>query len=373
MKKIRKDKQKITKGAPSAILLSILIHVGLFLVAGAFIVFTVLPKDEVKFEPPPPVKHPKMPIKKLKVRTKKPSKPKATAKLTAVIKKVDLNEIAFPDIETSGMGIGIGDGGNGSGGFGDLPDLEEITVFGDPNIKIGNDFDGTFYDFKQTRSGNSIVMDNEHFKIAVGKFVRDGWRTSSLSKYYRAKRKLHATCFMVPPILSVFAPAAFNEPDVEGFQWIIHYKGKLVYSEPIKFRFWGHGDDILIVRVDGKIVLNAAWKGTEYYYSDWNYHPAGDRTYSLGNNLAAIGKWITLEPGVPLDMEVLIGEVPGGVFASMLLVEVEGVKYPKNKFGGPILPMFKTNEPSPDLIDAIYYNLYPGEASVTNGPVFRDY
>ncbi len=35
--------------------------------------------------------------------------------------------------------------------------------------------------------------------------------------------------------------------------------------------------------------------------------------------------------------------------------------------------MFKTEEPSLDLIDAIYYNLYPGEASVTNGPVFKDY
>lgn len=58
-------------------------------------------------------------------------------------------------------------------------------------------------------------------------------------------------------------------------------------------------------------------------------------------------------------MEVLIGEEPGGVFCAMLVVEVEGVDYPMNKFGGPIHPIFKTAEPSPDLIDAIYYNLFP--------------
>ena len=56
----------------------------------------------------------------------------------------------------------------------------------------------------------------------------------------------------------------------------------------------------------------------------------------------------------------------------MLTVEVEGVEYEKNKQNGPILSMFKTAEPSHDLIDAIFKGLVPGEASVTNGPVFYD-
>jgi len=371
MKKIKKDKQKISKGAPSAVLLSILIHAGLFLGAGIFVVFTVLPKDEVKFNPPPPVKHPKIPLKKLQVKMKKPSKPKATAKLTAIVKKVDMKEIAFPDLPSSGMGTGIGGGADGVD-FLDLPELEDVTIFGSGS-SIGNDFTGIFYDLKRRQSGSHIAMNREDFLAAAGKFVRDGWKTTSLSRYHHADKKLYATCFMVPPILSALAPGAFGEPDVEGINWLVHYKGKLVYPEDIKFRFWGSSDDVLVVRVDGKIVLNACWPNTESYFSDWNYYPAGSRTYSMGNQTAVIGKWITLEAGMPLDMDVLIGEQPGGVFHAMLCVEVEGVKYPKNKFGGPILPMFKTNEPSLDLIDTIYYNLYPGEACVTNGPVFRDY
>ena len=38
----------------------------------------------------------------------------------------------------------------------------------------------------------------------------------------------------------------------------------------------------------------------------------------------------------------------------MLVVEVEGVDYPRNAQQGPILPMFKTAEPNHDLRDVIY-------------------
>jgi hypothetical protein len=98
-------------------------------------------------------------------------------------------------------------------------------------------------------------------------------------------------------------------------------------------------------------------------------------TYSVGcyGNRAVIGDWITLEPGAPKDMEVIIGEVPGGAFCSMLLVEVEGVEYERNRQNMPILPIFKTMEPSLDLIDAIGEHLTPDEASITGGPIFCDY
>lgn len=56
-----------------------------------------------------------------------------------------------------------------------------------------------------------------------------------------------------------------------------------------------------------------------------------------------------------------------------LAVEVQGVEYPKNRQGGPILPAFKTAEFSRDLLDAIYNELPEGEICLTNGPVFCDY
>ena len=35
---------------------------------------------------------------------------------------------------------------------------------------------------------------------------------------------------------------------------------------------------------------------------------------SFGNNLARGGDWIELKAGIPKEMDVLIGEVPGGGF-----------------------------------------------------------
>jgi hypothetical protein len=71
-------------------------------------------------------------------------------------------------------------------------------------------------------------------------------------------------------------------------------------------------------------------------------------------------------------MAVLMGAGPGGEFDGMVCVQVKGVEYEKNIQQGPILPMFKTAEPSHDLLDVIYEWLVPGEACLTNGPVFSD-
>ena len=71
-------------------------------------------------------------------------------------------------------------------------------------------------------------------------------------------------------------------------------------------------------------------------------------------------------------LEIFMGD-QGGLCARMLVVEVEGVDYPQNKQGGPILPVFKTAKLSHDLIDRIYFDLAPNECCLTNGPVFSDF
>ncbi len=92
----------------------------------------------------------------------------------------------------------------------------------------------------------------------------------------------------------------------------------------------------------------------------------------MGNNRAVVGDWITLKAGVPRKMEVLLGD-NGGEACAMLAVEVKGVEYERNRQGGPILPAFKTSEPSHNLLDSIYKDLPVGEICLTNGPVFSDY
>ena len=371
MKKLINKTQKVVRGMPTAVVVSILIHAGLFFGATVLVIFKFRPPPPIQFEPPPPVKVPKMPLKKLNVKMKKPTKPKSSAKITAVVPKLDLHEIQFPDLASSGIGAGLSGGGEVVD-FGPMPIFDEAPgSFGEP-VDIGNNLVGTFYDFKRRRAGGPLVLDRESFKTAVGKFTRGGWHPSDLARFYRAPKKLYATSIMIGAMHSALAPGEFGE-ETEGLQWIVHYKGKLVYPKPIKFRFWGCADDIMLVRVGEKDVLNGSWPGSEPYYSDWGSSAPGSRSQRMGNTWAVGSDWITLEAHKPVEMQVLIGEEPGGHFSAMLAVEVEGEDYEINKFGGRIFPMFKTAEPSFDLLDAIYYNLFPGEATPIGGPVFCDY
>jgi hypothetical protein len=372
MKSGKKKSRKIVRGTSSAVLLSVLIHAGLFLLAGMLVVFTVVRQKEAAFEPPKAVERPKMRLKKPQVRVRKSSRPKSTTRIVSKTART-----AMPNMELPAMsGIG-GELGGPIGGFDIMPDFGEVSVFGSGQ-SIGNDFLGTFYDFKRDRQGRGIPMEKEYFVNEVARLVRSGWDTSFLAKYHASARKLYATSIMVPATRSMLGPRAFGE-QTGGWCWLVHYKGQLVYPEDIRFRFWGMGDDILVVRVNGKVVLNACWheQGGQTYITtiggSWDSSSADDARFWYGNNLARVGDWIDLKGGVPFDMEVIIGEVPGGTFSAMLTVQVEGETYERNRQGGPIVPMFKTTEPSRALQDIIYAELIQGEASVTNGPVFRDY
>ncbi len=48
MKKSSNNKRNLAKGTPTAVLLSILIHAGLFLLAGVLVIFTVVKQKEVE-------------------------------------------------------------------------------------------------------------------------------------------------------------------------------------------------------------------------------------------------------------------------------------------------------------------------------------
>jgi len=357
---------------PSAVVLSILIHGGLFLLAGMLVVFTVVKKEEQKFEPPKAIERPKMKLRKPKVKVKKTSKPKPTTRIVTKMNRASMPEIQLP--EMSGIGDGLGDGG-GLGGFDMMPDFNEVTIFGSGQ-SIGNDFIGTFYDFKRDRSGRNIPHSLDRAVRDIKEFVRNGWKTSELARYYRSPKNLFATTFVMTAVPSSVAPWAFGEYETIGYLWMVHYKGKLTHTEPITFRFWGYGDDFMAVAVDGELVLSTGWLGGNYagrITPQWQTSSPDSFKYFLGNGKAVVGDWITLEPGDSLDMEFLATEMPGGTFSAALLVEVEGVEYERNRQNGPILPIFKTEQPSLDLVDAIYMDLATGEACVTNGPIFRDY
>ncbi len=350
---------------PSAVLLSIMIHAGLFLLAGMLVVFTVVKKEEKKFEPPKAVERPKMKLKKPKVKIKKTSKPKPTTRIVTKMNRASMPDIQLP--EMSGMGEGLG---GGIDGFDMMPDLEEISVFGSGQ-SIGNDFEGTLYDFKLDRRGKprSVAPGFGDVRKAVGKFIRSGWKTSTLARFYRSPNKLYSPTIMVPPLPSDFGPWAFNAPEIAGYFYMLHYKGQLVHPKGGRFRFWCMGDNFMVVRVNGRVVLDFA----NIFSAYWDGKDSKRTGEYMGHWVAYAGQWMDLEPGVPQEMEVIFGEATGGLFGAMLCIEEEGVDYPSNFAGGPLLPIFKTAELTRDQVDNIFEYLSEDHYAVTNGPVFCDY
>lgn len=57
VKKVFGNRTRINKGAPSGLVASLVFHLAAFFIAGLFVVFTVVTKQEPEFEPPPPIEY----------------------------------------------------------------------------------------------------------------------------------------------------------------------------------------------------------------------------------------------------------------------------------------------------------------------------
>jgi hypothetical protein len=380
MKKPFKKPRSVNRGVPSGFLASLALHGIAFFIAGLFVVFTIANKSQPEFEPPPRIERPKMKLKKPKVKVRKSSNPKPSSRIVAKVKTKEMPEILLPDL------VGVGEGlmgGTGTGEVGmDIPEFNTVTLLGSPE-SVGNDLVGTYYDIKRWRNGNVTGIDRDSFYNVVRNFIDREWDKSLLNKYYRLPQNLYATTLMVPMVPSSFMPVAFGNVNAsEGGGWIVHYEGKLVHREGITFRFWAAGDIFLIVRIDGEIVVASVWGFRDNrigWYdqivgSAWTPSATEHRQYMCGHGqLVAVGDWITLEPGEQKDMEIIVGDIMGNS-AAYLMVEEEGVEYETSDQGGPILPAFKTAQPSHDLLDVIYPFLAENEmVCMTNGPVFNDF
>jgi hypothetical protein len=357
-----------------------MLHAAAFFIAGLFVVFTVANKSEPEFTSPPPVERPKMKLKKPKVKVKKSSNPRPSSRIVAKVKTKQMPEIQLPDL------VGVGDGLMSGTGFGDgqlmdLPDFKSITLMGS-TLSTGTDLIGTYYDLKRERNGSVTGFDMDSYYSEVRKFIDSDWDERILQKYYSLPQKMYASTIVVPVVHGSFAPVCFGDVNAaEGGEWLIHYKGKLVHKEAITFRFWAAADIYMVVRVDGKITVASVWD-TDTNKNGWFSMVVGNawtprapehREYICGRGQkAAVGDWITLEPGVEKDIEIIIGDHTGNC-AAYLMVQEEGVKYETSNQGGPILPAFRTAELSHDQLDVIYAFLAKEEMiCMTNGPIFND-
>jgi len=344
----------------SAMVVSLAIHAIIIVVALSFVAVKVLVPQDPTFEAKR-VKRPKMPPKKIQVPVNvKKRKPKPRLRQRIVTQKKTFNDIKMPEI----TGVKGGLGNMGGDGLGSLGFDFKMDLFGGRSSG-GNELVGTFFDLKQTKKGKPTGMNDARYIAALRSFTKS-WDVRRLEEYFTAPTKKYATFFMIPDINADAAPKAYGVDNVvKPKHWLAFYTGKIAAPETGYYRFCGSGDDVLAVRVRKRLVLDAGtqrktgWKSDD----DNNMRYPALKTKSYGYRPMFIGDWFKLTKGKPSEIEVLLGEMPGGLFYCRLLIQKKGVEYEQASFSyngvtgtRPVLPIFKTKEIPKKLIGEMRIN-----------------
>ena len=389
MKKTIKKKKGLIKGTPVAVLVSIGIHALLIFFAIGWVVFKFITPEPPVFVPPEKINRPTMKLKKPQVVVKDNSKPKQSTE--RIVSKANLTtaNIVLPQMTAGGIGDGLGDA---VGGFQMMEDLAKMTLMGG-ETSLGNDLVGTFYYFMRSRSGGPSEFKgrpDELYKNLVKKFLDSGWDPSVFDHYWRAPTKLYATQFFIPGTNSGIAPDKFGFKDRSAMAayWLCHYKGKIGfpkelikdYPDGARFRFWAYGDNVLFIRINGEMIIDASMEGRNYNDNliGWRGEDVPEnRIYPVSSNGGLpwrVSEWFEMTPDEPTDMEIIFGEQPGGGFMSVVCIQQEGVEYPdREKLRGPLLPIFKTAPMPQHIVDEISYYMPEGAVDITGGPIFSTY
>jgi hypothetical protein len=278
----------------------------------------------------------------------------------------------------SGSGGGRGDGTGSGFGSGSGPGLgggaAGMNPFGmiNPNA---NALVGVLYDSKQDPKRKSTGTDGKLLET-MAEFTSRGWNRRIVdSKFYRASQKVYQTKIYIPSMSADAAPKAFNaEKEVEPKQWFVVYSGNVIAPKSGKFRFFGVADDLIAVRFNKKNIFEHGYffattgarinievftgkkedkeyekqvkeTGMRMPVTFYQY----DTTRGYNNALGGLagGQWFEVRAGQSYPIEILISEVPGGIFGACLLIEEQGATYKKASTGAPILPLFRTDNSLP--------------------------
>jgi hypothetical protein len=207
---------------------------------------------------------------------------------------------------------------------------------------------GRFYDFKQTQSGKPTkdyqISRYSDFTSRVTDLQDAGFRETGFKKFFQAPDTLYLSQLAIPLTDASAGPKFFNVANkVKPSGWFVHYKGKASINRDITFRFVGTGDDYLSVYVKDRPRLIAAWPSHRTQVSGkWEpSEPIDDSAATpLPGGPLVKGDWIKLKRGESLDLDIGIGECPGGKVGFVLMIEEKGVEYPIASNGAPILPLF---------------------------------
>lgn len=260
----------------------------------------------------------------------------------------------------AGDGTGVGGGrgpgaGPGSGfGFG-----MSTTPFGSKQERPSA-LKGFLYDLKQNPEGKGTpgavasmarIPESAAFMgPRVAELVRKNFSDDSVKDYLKAPDALYLSNLAIPVTDAAKGPELFGAKDkMQPSGWVAHYRGRLKAPKAMHFRFVAYGDDFVIVRVKGQTRMIAAYhEMRKHLYGRWEPSDTDRERRGLGWSMTN-GDWISLRKGETFDIEITVGECPGGHVALMLLVEERRGDYRSDRDGFPILPIFTTEPISPEI------------------------
>lgn len=200
---------------------------------------------------------------------------------------------------------------------------------------------GIFYDLKQTQQREPIPGGGRDYAKFIDEFLVAGFDEALLNRFFRAGRPLYTTQIATGRLSAEAAPKAFGvEGVVQPRHWLVHYKGQVAAPEDGVYRFVGVADDMMVVAVNRRVVLVGNHRSTKFPTLEWR--PAADPGPKPAAHADSIyGDWIELRADRTVDLDILVGERPGGVFNAVLLYERRGESYPVNGRGEVVLPLFQ--------------------------------
>jgi len=365
--------------------ISLGIH-AVLLAAGVYFVVQVIPKEEKQPDPMAP-------------HTGSPGKPQTSVKPQTSTPPSDLpriankgrGEITLPEqspseamptlnpISNGSMETNKGTGGLIPGAYG--PESLAISgpetgksPFGIPDAKADG-ITGVFYDLKQTKNGKPTGLNDAQVQEVIREFVTKGWKDHTFADFYQAPERLKQTRIFIPMMNAAKAPEAFHcEKEVQPQKWVVVYRGNVVAPKNGKFRFVGGGDDVLAVRFNGQPVFDYGYTLAYLGLSIQNAralaekdfakearkshfpmsYPLQVRNYpnighfSRAAELAGIasGPEFQVEANVTYPIEILISEIPGGYFSSLLFIEESGAAS-STSGDTSLLPLFRMSTDLP--------------------------
>ena len=334
---------------------AVLLHVILFLLLATWIVFRAPPVqiDVTTFsattvKPPPPPAPPAPSggeaANSFEPATETAPPPCAPSVVTTVspnafaLKAVCVQIPNLPPCTTTPVGSALA--GHDTAG----PQAGSGSVFGSAESNGAADLEGYLYDLKQTPDRKPTGFDTGAYHNKIKEFIESNWDPGVLGHFYKSPTPLHTTSIFIPIINAEDGPKDFGvEKEVQPNMYCVWYKVTASPPQDGTYHFVGTADDVLLVRVNHRTVLDGCdypmideLRNKQKKFNMTNFDP------TFPNNADFwVGDSFHVSAGETVDIDILIGEEPGGKSDYFLFIQRDEDTYQTQSNGAPLLPIFQ--------------------------------